>query len=105
MVTADGRVLRASADEHPDLFWAIRGGGGNFGVVTAFEFALHELDPMVQFGCSSGPWTRARTCCRLAREITAAMPPDIDAMPGAVNAPPASFVPGSTTSRPGTCCC
>ena len=105
MVTADGRVLRASADEHPDLFWAIRGGGGNFGVVTAFEFALHELDPMVQFGLFFWPLDQGPDALRLAREITAAMPPDINAMPGAVNAPPASFVPGSTTSRPGTCCC
>src|SRR5262249_8273096 len=47
VVTADSRVLHVSKDEHPDLFWALRGGGGNFGVVTTFEFALHDVGPMV----------------------------------------------------------
>jgi FAD/FMN-containing dehydrogenase len=101
VVTADGRVLRAAADENPDLFWAIRGGGGNFGVVTSFEFALHELDPMVQFGLFFWSLDQGAEALRLAREITAAMPGDVNAVVDAVNAPPAPFVPQEHHLAPG----
>jgi len=101
VVTADGRVLRVAADEHPDLFWAIRGGGGNFGVVTSFEFGLHQAGPMVQFGLFFWSLDQGREVLRLAREIVAAMPPDINAVVAAVNAPPAPFVPQQHHFAPG----
>lgn len=50
LVTADGRLLTVSADQHPDLFWAVRGGGGNFGVVTSFEYRLHPVGPIILGG-------------------------------------------------------
>jgi FAD/FMN-containing dehydrogenase len=101
VVIADGRVLRAAAAEHPDLFWAIRGGGGNFGVVTSFEFGLHEVDPMVQFGLFFWPVDQGPEVLRLARGITAAMPGEINAVLAAVNAPPAPFVPEQHHFAPG----
>jgi FAD/FMN-containing dehydrogenase len=101
VVTADGRVLRAAADEHPDLFWAIRGGGGNFGIVTSFEFRLHPAGPLVQFGFFFWGLDQGAEALRLAGEITAAMPPDINAVFGAINAPPAPFVPEQHHFAPG----
>ena len=101
VVTADGQILRAARDEHPDLFWAIRGGGGNFGVVTEFEFALHPAGPMVQFGMFFWDLGTGPEALRLAREITAEMPGDINAVIGAVNAPPAPFVPAEHHFAPG----
>lgn len=101
VVVADGRVLRAADDEHPDLFWALRGGGGNFGVVTSFEFRLHEVDPMVQFGLFFWPLDQGVPALRLARDIIAEMSLGINAVAGAVNAPPAPFVPDEYHFRPG----
>jgi FAD/FMN-containing dehydrogenase len=101
VVTADRRVLRAAEDSHPDLFWAIRGGGGNFGVVTSFEFRLHQVDPMVQFGLFFWGLDQGAEALRLARDITAAMPPGINAVIGALNAPPAPFVPQHHQFAPG----
>jgi FAD/FMN-containing dehydrogenase len=101
VVTADGRILRASATENPDLFWAIRGGGGNFGVVTSFEFQLHEVDPTVQLGLFFWPLDQGPQALRLAAGIVADLPPDVNAVIGAVNAPPAPFVPEQHHFQPG----
>ena len=68
LVTADGSVVKASADENPDLYWAIRGGGGNFGIVTSFTFELHEVGPEVAFAATFYPLEDAgRDHARLAR--------------------------------------
>lgn len=64
IVTADGRLLRASADAYPDLFWALRGGGGNFGIVTAFEYRLHPLGPDLLVGSVLHGWDDAREAMR-----------------------------------------
>ena len=64
VVTADGRLVVASADRNPDLFWALKGGGGNFGVVTGFEFELHEVGPLVYGGMMFFPIERRSTCSR-----------------------------------------
>ena len=64
LVTAEGKLVRASAQENPELFWAIRGGGGNFGVVTLFEFQLHPVGPEVLSGLMVSRWSRPRVCSR-----------------------------------------
>lgn len=101
VVTADGRVRHAAADEHPDLFWAIRGGGGNFGVVTSFEFQLHQVDPAVRFALFFWGLDQGAQALRLARDVTAALPPDLNAVLAAVNAPSAPFVPPRHRLTPG----
>ncbi|HET9116699.1 MAG TPA: FAD-binding oxidoreductase, partial [Pseudonocardiaceae bacterium] len=101
VVVADGRVLRAAEDEHPNLFWALRSGGGNFGVVTSFEFRVHEVDPMVQFALFFWPAEQGIEALRLAREVIADMSLNINAIVGALNAPPAPFVPEQHHFQPG----
>jgi len=93
VVLADGRILRAAEDENPDLFWAIRGGGGNFGVVIELEFRLHEVDPLVQFGLMFWDASDGEQALRLMREIVAELPRSLNAIPAALTAPPAPFVP------------
>jgi FAD/FMN-containing dehydrogenase len=101
VVAADGRILQATGNEHPDLFWALRGGGGNFGVVTSFEFGLHELNPMVEFGLFFWGLEQGRAALRLALEIVATMPTEVNAIVVALNAPPAPFVPEQHHFAPG----
>jgi FAD/FMN-containing dehydrogenase len=101
VVTASGQILRAARDENPNLFWALRGGGGNFGVVTSFEFRLHEVDPTVQVGLFFWGLDQGREALRLARDVAAAMPPEVNAVIAALNAPPAPFVPPEHHFAPG----
>ncbi len=93
VVVADGRVLTASADENSDLFWAIRGGGGNFGVVTEFEFALHPVGPLVQLGLFLFSPDQGAELFRFAREYVRSAPADYGVFLAGLSAPPAPFVP------------
>jgi FAD/FMN-containing dehydrogenase len=93
IVTADGRVLHASDRENADLFWAVRGGGGNFGVVTTFEFALHDVGPIVNLALLFWPAEQGAAALRLARDTIAKLPEGMGALVAAMSAPPAPFVP------------
>lgn len=77
IVTADGRLLRASATEHPDLFWAIRGGGGNFGIVTNFEYRLFPVGPILLAGSVLYPHDRARDAMRFYHAFAKAAPDEL----------------------------
>ena len=101
VVTAAGQVLRASAEEHPDLFWALRGGGGNFGVVTEFEYRLHPVGPLAQLGLFFWDADDGDAALALAQQVTADLPPRMGALIAGLNAPPAPFVPERHHFRPG----
>jgi FAD/FMN-containing dehydrogenase len=93
VVTADGRILHADNGDNPDLFWAIRGGGGNFGVVTEFEFALHPVGPMVHLALYLFEPADGRAMFRFARDYVRTLPQTCSAFLAGLNAPPAPFVP------------
>src|SRR5215210_3226657 len=76
LVSADGHLLTASADEHADLFWGLRGGGGNFGVATSFEYQLHEVGPVLG-GMLIYPLSRAKEILRVYRDVTSAAPDEL----------------------------
>jgi FAD/FMN-containing dehydrogenase len=90
LVTAEGKVLRASADENADLFWAVRGGGGNFGVVTSFEYRAHPVGPMITGGLVAHPFDRARDVLRFFRDVTARLPDEFMVFGGLIHAPDGS---------------
>jgi FAD/FMN-containing dehydrogenase len=92
VVTADGQILEVSADNHPDLFWALRGGGGNFGVVTSFTYRLHPVTE-VYGGLLGYPADRAAEVLQAYREISTDAPDRLALYAGLVTAPPAPFVP------------
>ncbi|GAA5126202.1 FAD-binding oxidoreductase [Pseudonocardia adelaidensis] len=93
VVLADGRIVRTSAERLPDLFWAVRGGGGNFGVVTEFEYRLHPVGPEVHLAFLFWPQDQMEAALKLSRDTARRLPPDSAGIPFALNAPPAPFVP------------
>jgi FAD/FMN-containing dehydrogenase len=93
VVTADGSVVRASASENPDLFWALRGGGGNFGVATSFELALHPVGPEVIGGVVFYPGDEAFQVVSGWRDLTVGFPDELSTLVNLTTAPPAPFIP------------
>ena len=93
VVTADGELLRASEDEHPDLFWALRGGGGNFGVVTSFEFRLHSVGPTVLAGPILWDATDAGEVLRFYRDFVRDAPDELGTVVRFGTAPPLPVIP------------
>lgn len=93
VVTADGRTVMASAQSNPDLWWALRGGGGNFGVVTSFEFALHDVPPVAHLGLFFWAAEHGREALRFSRDLVTSLPADMGALIAGLSAPPAPFVP------------
>lgn len=100
VVTADGEVRRASEGENADLFWGLRGGGGNFGIATEFEFDLHEFGPTVLAGVLVYPFEVAGDLLRFHREFTADAPRELCCYASVRTAPSASFVPEAVRGEP-----
>ena len=100
LVTADGRQITASAQSHPDLFWALHGGGGNFGVVTALEFELHPLGPEVLAGLAMWPAEQAREIARVYRDWAVDAPDALGSGLVLLTGPPEEFVPAHLQGQP-----
>jgi FAD/FMN-containing dehydrogenase len=93
LVTAAGDVLQASENENIDLFWGLRGGGGNFGVATSFEFSLFDVGPTVIGGLVVYPFDQAREVLKFYRDFTADIPDELSVLGGLIHAPDGSGTP------------
>jgi FAD/FMN-containing dehydrogenase len=100
LVTADGEFVKASETENPDLFWGVRGGGGNFGVVTEFEFRLHPVGPVVLAGPVFWPMDEAPNVLRFYREWIREAPDELMTIVVHRKAPPLPFVPAELHGKP-----
>jgi len=90
LVLADGLVVTASNNDNADLFWAVRGGGGNFGVATSFEYGLHPVGPTITGGIVAHPIDHARDALRFFRDCTASLPDELTVVAGLIHAPDGS---------------
>ena len=102
VVTANGELIHASAEDDPELFWGLRGGGGNFGVVASLEYRLHPVGPMVTGGLIAYPFEMARDVLRYFRETTSSLPDELMMVSGLVHAPDGS---GAKIAVIGLCHC
>jgi len=100
VVTADGRYLHTSEDENPELLWALRGGGGNFGVVTSFEFKAHEVGPMVHAGLVFYPGDEAARVLRGFGAAAGSAPDELSLAINLTTAPPLPFLPEEVHGKP-----
>ena len=100
LVTADGERLRVDADSEPELFWGLRGGGGNFGIATAFEYDLHPVGPLVLGGPVFWPLEQAPEVLRVLREFAPDAPDELGIMIVAHRAPPLPFLPPERYGAP-----
>jgi FAD/FMN-containing dehydrogenase len=100
VVTADGRLVTASESENDDLFWGLRGGSSNFGVVTSYEFRLHPVGPMVLAGLLIHPIEEARDRIQAVRDYVESAPEELATGMGILQAPPAEFIPPHLHGKP-----
>jgi len=100
VVTAEGRLVRASADENPDLFWGLRGGGGNFGVVTGIDYRLYEVGPEITGGVVAWPASEAPAVIDLYRTLAEKAPEDLTLVTFIRPAPPAPWLPKDMHGKP-----
>ena len=102
VVTADGQLIIANQSENADLFWALRGGGGNFGIVTSLEFRLHEVEPMIG-GIAMYPESMTRDLLQFFREYTSTAPNSVSAQAGVFVGPPGTPVEGQNAGWIAVC--
>ena len=100
VVTADGRLGRASSDENADLFWGLRGGGGNYGIVTGIDYELHPVGPEVVGGVVAWPASEAPRVLELYRTLAEAAPPELTLVALMRPAPPAPWLPKDMHGKP-----
>src|SRR4051794_33776218 len=100
VVTADGQLVHASEDENPELLWGLRGGGGNFGIVTSLEFSLHPVGPMLLAGPVFFAGDRAEEILRFYRDWVRTLPDEVTTLVNLTTAPPAPFLPEEVHGKP-----
>src|SRR4051794_7479927 len=100
VVTADGRLVRASEDENRELLWGLRGGGGNFGIATSLEYRLHQVGPMVTAGLIFFAAERAEEVLRFYRDWVRELPDELTTLVNMTTAPPAPFLPEPAHGKP-----